>query len=771
MPFTDDTYSLPNGSLVTTGLRSAASQHNTPFTDIADALTTVKTAATSATDAVTALEAREIAAGTGLTGGGDLADNMTISLDSTSIASLENADSAVQPARTVTGDNGLTGGGDLSEDRTIGLDAASIASLAKADSAVQTLVAGQSTSIDNADPQNPVVAFTGTGTGDMIEATYDPQNVKADAFDRANHTGPNTPDDGSVSNEKLSAPLLTLAQTRRTPVQFGAKGNDTGDDTAAILAALKDGPVIGDKGAVYRISSQLVLPTDVESFFDLNGATIHSTWNGNYPFRGVAPTFVTSVVSGGINPGTRTVGVNDASGFSVGDEVFVDFNGPVQIRKIVGKSGGTLTVDRPWDHDTAGGVITLYKCAFRPKFSLMNGTIDFGSVPVGRAGFSYIDHWESQLFQELDFVNFLLDTNGTINVPWRSREVMLDHCKFLDAKSGQFMSAFKNETVTMRDNYGRGDAFALAISFSSAAHFIGNHIEGRFFATNDPPSTRGIKPTWCQGGTIVGNTVRGYDSGMKIEDCGGFAITGNVVEWCGTGINVSNQNPSSRTVGHLVEGNNLRFIQGVCAIQVTDTSVIAHKVANNLIYRPKGDGIRGDATYIGITDNHIIEYGYDPAAPGTPDVTKYPIVLTGASQLGVMDGNYAYAGSPSTAQGYYVAATASNFRIGLNYGNLPAERLYQTIPAPSKNADVFLPGGRIKKTFEAALTTSYANYSFPTAFPHGFLAFEGAFPIDGPSSNTAGSVVCDEAATNTNASQVRLAAAAAGTYRITVIGY
>lgn len=576
--------------------------------------------------------------------------------------------------------------------------------------------------------------------------------------------------DGSVTENKLSTPLLLLSRTKRTPKMFGALGDGTGNDAPAIMAALADGPVIGDKGAVYRINSQIILPTDVDSFFDLNGATIRSDWNGNYALRGVAPTFVTSVVSGGINPGTRTVGVNDPSFFNIGDEVFVDFNGPVQFRKVTGKSGNTLTVDRPWDHDTAGGVITLYKCDFRPKFALMNGTIDYSGVPAGRSGFSYIDHWESQLYQELDFINFNLDTNGNINVPWRSREVMLDHCKFLDTKSGQFMTAFKNETVTMRDNYGRGDAFALAASFASAAHFIGNHIEGRFFATNDPPSTRGIKATWCQGGTIANNTIRGYDSGMKVEDCGGFAITGNVVEWCGTGVNTSNQNPSSRTVGHLIEGNNLRFIQGVAAIQVTDAAVIAHKVADNLIFRPKGDGIRGDATYIGITDNHIIEYGYDPAAPGTPDVTKYPVVLTGASQLGVLDGNYAYAGSPSTARGYYVTATASNFRIGLNHGNLPAERLYNTLPAPAKNTDVFLPGGRIKKTFEASLTTAYANYAFPTAFPHGFLTFEGAFPIDGPGSNTAGSVVCNESS-GTSASQVRLAAAAAGTYRITVIGY
>lgn len=47
------------------------------------------------------------------------------------------ANTAVQPARTVSAGTGLTGGGDLSANRTISLDSLSIASLALADSAIQ----------------------------------------------------------------------------------------------------------------------------------------------------------------------------------------------------------------------------------------------------------------------------------------------------------------------------------------------------------------------------------------------------------------------------------------------------------------------------------------------------------------------------------------------------------------------------------------------------------------------------------------------------------
>lgn len=49
------------------------------------------------------------------------------------------ADSAVQPSRTVSTGAGLTGGGSLAADQTIALNSASIASLAKADTSVQTV--------------------------------------------------------------------------------------------------------------------------------------------------------------------------------------------------------------------------------------------------------------------------------------------------------------------------------------------------------------------------------------------------------------------------------------------------------------------------------------------------------------------------------------------------------------------------------------------------------------------------------------------------------
>lgn len=80
---------------------------------------------------------RKVEAGAGLTGGGDLSADRTLSLNETTLASLAKADTSVQPARAVNTGTGLTGGGNLSTNRTIALSAASIESLAKADTALQ----------------------------------------------------------------------------------------------------------------------------------------------------------------------------------------------------------------------------------------------------------------------------------------------------------------------------------------------------------------------------------------------------------------------------------------------------------------------------------------------------------------------------------------------------------------------------------------------------------------------------------------------------------
>lgn len=80
---------------------------------------------------------RTVTSGTGLTGGGSLASNISLALSSTSIASLALADSSVQPSRQVIAGTGLSGGGALSADVTFNLSSATQTSLGLANTAIQ----------------------------------------------------------------------------------------------------------------------------------------------------------------------------------------------------------------------------------------------------------------------------------------------------------------------------------------------------------------------------------------------------------------------------------------------------------------------------------------------------------------------------------------------------------------------------------------------------------------------------------------------------------
>jgi hypothetical protein len=91
---------------------------------------------------------------------------------------------------------------------------------------------------DAIDIRGPTGA-SGSGTGDMVAATYDPQGVTADVFDRANHTGTQTlatiSDAGTAAAEDVAA--FAAASHTHAPADLTQAGATDGqvlawDDTA-----------------------------------------------------------------------------------------------------------------------------------------------------------------------------------------------------------------------------------------------------------------------------------------------------------------------------------------------------------------------------------------------------------------------------------------------------------------------------------------------------------------------------------------------------------
>lgn len=572
--------------------------------------------------------------------------------------------------------------------------------------------------------------------------------------------------DGDVTKDKLSAPLIQRINTVRTPENEGVDATGSADSAAALAAVLALGPVRGTRGAVYRIDTPLVLPNNV--MLDLNGATLKLNGDFTYPIIKAPPAFTTTTVASGFNVGASAIQFTSVAGFAIGDGVFFDFNGGVFYAKITNIVSTTVTLDREVTNVPWAGLINATKEVFYGDLTIANGIIDCSALGANSDGIAYATNYRSQFWDDLEINGLNLPgTGGGFGLVLQyGRTLRARNNRFVDyVAMSQMIAAAKFDDPVMSGNLLDGDGFGLSMDRCCNGRIVENTLRGRYYSSGTGYSVRGIKMQYGRDSIISHNIVNDMDSGLRFDEMGGSIISDNVARRCGVSINVSNTTANGRANGNLISTNTIHDNQNVTgAIYSVDTISSGNKITANVIQGTAGDGIRTNSTYLDITDNKIIDY--DQANTGLYS----PIVIASSSQIGDLDGNYIFSNNPATTRGIYVDAAASEMKIGRNAGNLAANRMYHTLPAPPALGMRLEPGGLIVQTFDVSTATAWTLYNYPTAFPHGLVGLRSVREVGG--SGAPGSIGHSFDTAGSSLSQCRMSFSGAGvTARITVEGY
>lgn len=188
-------------------------------------------------------QAREVNTGTGLTGGGPLNANRTIAFDSNTNALLAKANTALQTA-DFTGKLGLQEKVDVSKIDTVSGTANS-----------STLLYGDGT-------------WKTIGASVLDKATYDPTNINASPFVRANHTGTQAISTVTGLQANLDSKLSVSGGTTTNKVTFTANTANN----AAINILVGPQPSVMSSGDVAFTNTDIVVQL---------GANTNVVWHSN----------------------------------------------------------------------------------------------------------------------------------------------------------------------------------------------------------------------------------------------------------------------------------------------------------------------------------------------------------------------------------------------------------------------------------------------------------------------------------------------------------
>ncbi|GEM_PF-2007255 len=199
---------------------------------------------------------------------------------------LQKAETAVQPDRQIIAGDGLEGGGDFSQDRTVGLSEDTISALGKARSSVQSVNDVEPDEAGNVTISAPVAdgSITDSKLPDF-SGTSSPSTAKM-RFQASSAAG--------ALAGAIQRPVNLKLSERLDAADFGVKADGTTDDTAAMVAALREAehygrPLFLPAGVIMVNPNALFIGTGAE---EVNSAYNNQTIIG----VGSSPAFMSGTV-------------------------------------------------------------------------------------------------------------------------------------------------------------------------------------------------------------------------------------------------------------------------------------------------------------------------------------------------------------------------------------------------------------------------------------------------------------------------------------------
>jgi parallel beta-helix repeat protein len=494
---------------------------------------------------------------------------------------------------------------------------------------------------------------------------------------------------GSGDPEDLTGAQVAtmIGLSAETPEMYGAVGDGSTDDTAAIEAAAtaNGGFVTGTPGAIYKTEAGWNPPDNF--VFDLNGATWRpQASSGGYGVERLITTTatfnVTSQAAGGIS---CDVG-SDPSAIADGSYCFFESTGtgatdaradwPPSVRTKRGSVSLTVGFDHIFPFAYAG-TTTMRVVDMYDNFHVINGTIDCQLLNSNALGGFNVSGYRSIRYNNLRIINVVLDNVST--------DYIINGSYFIDANASDNVIEYANRNGTyfsfqlgrhahVANNICDGDGFGINITNCDDAVVDSNNIKGRFYLGGSSLSIRGIKVIGNQSCRVTNNKIFNFDSGIKIEDTNGSLVSGNDVEYCGVAINVSNQNDNTSNGKHVIFGNRIRRCSNTAgAINVgndagspnNDILVNNVLVALNNIEDVDGVGIKLVGQNVSAVHNKITNWGQN--------ATSAAISVLGSATTGLIDGNEAFTDTPASDSAWAIASGNTVFKVGNNYTNCDTE--------------------------------------------------------------------------------------------------